>query len=198
MSEEMNRAPAVPCHECPWRVSNQERPVPEKYAGGFTRTERANLWSALRDGNYRTACHLTIADREKFPHGGDPEWSDMGYQPVPEQAQLRECAGAVLAALREMRRLAEAGSWEEYRRQYPKGLTETAAVLWALRLQGREVPGRPPLRTVSVGDGEIIDPATDADDDFTELDLLPPQQYRQAVKAVEIASRLGLTPGAAT
>ena len=190
----VNRAPVTPCHECPWRVSNQGLPVPEKYDGAYGRTERANQWSAVRDGGYQSVCHLSLGDREMFPHGGDPEWIAAGYQAVPEHAQRRECAGAVAAAMREMRLLAEAGSWEEYHRRRPQGLTREAAGLWLLRMRGEALPGRPPLREVDVDLAEIIDPATE--DGFTDLDLVPPQTYRRVQRLVEFAQRLeGLLPG---
>lgn len=191
-SENVRRAPVTPCHECPWRVSNQELPVPEKYAGAYSRSERANQWSGVRDGGYVSACHLSVGDREKFPHGGDPEWLAAGYEAVPEHARLRECAGAVAAALREMRLLIAAGSWEQYHQQRPQGLTQKAAALWAMRMEGVEVPGRPPLRQVNVEPAEIIDPAVE--DGFTDLDLIPPQTYRQLQRLVERFAERGLLP----
>ncbi|RZU32703.1 hypothetical protein [Blastococcus saxobsidens] len=194
MSKDVKRAPVTPCHECPWRVSNQGLPVPQKYDGAYGRTERAAQWSAVRDGNYVSTCHLSLADREMFPHGGDPEWIAAGYQAVPEHAEKRECAGAVAAALREMRLLAAAGSWDEYHRQRPQGLSKDAATLWAARIQGHAVPGRPTLRKVVVDDRDIIEPATD--DGFSDLDLVPPKQYRQVVELVEWAARQGLLPSA--
>src|SRR4051812_37861345 len=119
MSEEMNRAAVTPCHECPWRTTNKERPVPESYSDFYTRDQRIDLWAALRfGGSSRMVCHLSAAD-ELNPQGADPEWIAAGFEAVPAHGRVRECAGNVAVALRELRHLAEAGTWEEYRRRRP-------------------------------------------------------------------------------
>jgi hypothetical protein len=181
--EELHRAPVTPCPECPWRVANKDRPVPEKYVptGVFTRSEQVELWAGLRHPGGRQRCHMTDGNRETFPNGGDPEWAAAGYQLVPEHAKVRECGGSVAVALRELRLLQAAGSWETYHEQRPAGFTREAATLWALRLQGRQVPGYPPLRRVQVDDAEVIDP-TSADQ--TVLELMSSAQLSALLEAV--------------
>lgn len=196
MSEDVKRAPGTPCHECPWRVSMQDRPVPAKY-NGFNRSERAVLWASLRDGDYLVACHLTVADRVAFPRGGDPEWVAAGYHAVPEHARLRECGGSVAAAVREMNLLRAAGSWEEYHRRRPQGFSRKAAALWAMRLQGRRVADYPPLVEVSVDAEELVDPA--GDDGLSGwLDLATPRQVAGMLAALDAFLSKTAGPGTGT
>lgn len=176
---ELNRAPATPCRECPWRVSNQGRPVPDKYAGTYDREQRLTLWSELRERGYQQACHLSASDRKMFPNGDDPEWTAAGFQAIPDNARLRECGGAVAAALREMRLLDAEGSLEAYEQERPKGFTREVAALWALRMRGVVVPGFPPLRPIDVEDAEIIDPVTQ--DDVSTVDLMPTEKLSALV-----------------
>jgi hypothetical protein len=183
MTEEMNQAPVTPCPECPWRVSNRGRPVPEKFAEMYSRENRVEHWSSLRAAGGRMGCHLTTPDPQITPMVNDPEWIAMGYQAVPPHARPRECGGFVAAGLREMRRLAEAGSWEAYRKVRPQGLTREAAELWARRLRGEQVPGFPPLRPVDVDDSEINDSATE--DDMQPAELLSPVQLSALVSIAE-------------
>jgi hypothetical protein len=180
-AKELNRASSVPCHECPWRESNKDRPVPAKYADvAYTRDERVEMWAQMRAGHYRQSCHMTTSDRDMFPQGGDPEWTDAGFSPVPEHAQLRECAGAVALAERELRLLRAAGSFEKYHEQRPHGFTREAASLWALRMQGRPVPGYPPLRRVEANDAEILDPTGE---NLAPIELLHPAQVSALLTA---------------
>lgn len=134
----MDPAPVRLCPECPWRVHNMDRPVPEKYAIAYSRDERVEMWSALRAGESQQSCHMTTSDRELFPEGADPVWTEAGFRPVPEHARPRECAGAVAMADRELRRLQAAGSWERYHERYPQGLTREVAAE-ASRLERRRV-----------------------------------------------------------
>lgn len=180
--EPWDRAATSPCPECPWRVSNKGRPVPEKYAGTYDRKQRTVIWAELRSG-VPQGCHLSTGDREKFPHGGDPEWIDAGYAAVPEIARPRECAGAVAAALREMRLLLEAGGWQEYHRRRPQGLTREVATRWAARLSGVSPPGVPALRAVQVDAAEVID--VPGEDDLTAVDLIPPRRLAEMAAVAE-------------
>jgi hypothetical protein len=176
MTEELNRAPVTPCPECPWRVSNQGLPVPDKdqYEGMFDRPVRVEFWSGIRSTVPTIGiCHMSSVDPVN-PHGADPDWVAMGYQAVPPHARARECGGHAAAGLRELRRITEAGSWEEYQRLFPHGFTREAAAFWQARLRGDRLPGFPPLRDVAVDDSEIIDPA--AEEDLSALDLLTTAQ----------------------
>lgn len=184
MTDEINRAPAKPCHECPWRRSNKDRPVPEKYGWAYSRAERVEMWSQMRAEAVLASCHLTT-DRSLFPEGGDPVWIEAGFHPVPEDAQVRECAGAVALALRELRLLVAAGTWERYERGRPHGFTRGVASLWANRLRG-SVAGYPTLRRVETADADIVDPGEDG---LTALDLLTPTQVSELRAAIEAVAR---------
>ena len=175
-SPEPDRAAATPCHECPWRVSNQGRPVPAGSVGSFDRRGRIVRWRDLRTGT-TFVCHLSVGDRKEFPNGADPEWVAMGFEAIPEHARRRECAGSVAAGLREKRLLDDAGSWEEYLERRPHGFTREAVALWGRRIEGQEVAGKAPLRQVEIADVEIVDPASDdnlsAEDLLTSKEALP-------------------------
>lgn len=177
----VNAAPLQPCQECPWRRSNVGRPAPEPYEDSYTRDHHVRCWSDVADGQL-SGCHLT-APGDLFPMGSDPRWVEGGYKAVPNHAQPRECAGSVVAALREVRRVIQAGSIERYVKENPQGMSAEAAGKWLRRIQGRQVEHWPELRQPAIDEADIIDPAQEYDIDFTEL--LGPNRDRALTDLIE-------------
>lgn len=158
-TDELRPSPVTPCAECPWRVDNVGRPVPEKYAGTYARDQRVALWAELRDPVVQE-CHMGAGDGDAFPHGKDPVWIEAGFAPIPEHARSRECAGALIAVRREVARMLTFPSWDAYNKAHPLGFTKGAAKFWARRLAG-EVDGMPPVRDDLTTTVEVVDPLKD-------------------------------------
>lgn len=180
-----NRAALTPCQECPWRVSNVDRPAPEPFEDSYTREHHLRCWRDFVNGGL-SICHLT-ASSEDFPMGNDPAWIAGGYQAVPENARPRECAGSVAAALREVRTLVNAGSYEEYARRRPRGMTRATATLWVKRVQG--AGSWPRLREPLISEAEIVDPGAFEDVDL--LEVLKPEVVAALIETID-----GLLDGA--
>lgn len=117
----------------------------------------------------------------------------MGYIVPPANAQPRECGGSVAAGLRELESLAEAGSWEEYHRRRPHGLTREGAAMWTQRLDGEQVAGAPPLRSVSLDGDDIIDPAVT--EGMDALDLMLPAARQSFGRTLEKLTATMPQPG---
>lgn len=162
-----NPAPLQPCQECPWRRSNADRPAPEPYEDSYTRDHHVRCWRDVAVGSL-SVCHLT-AGPEQFPMGSDPRWVEGGYKAVPENVRNRECAGSVIAALREVRRVIAAGSIDRYVAENPQGMTAPTAAKWLKRLEGEPVDQWPELRQPNLAEAEIIDPSRESDPDFIEM-----------------------------
>lgn len=146
-----------PCAECPWRAENKGREVPDDYATAYTRTQRVELWSDLRNGRAQD-CHMGAGDGEAFPHGKDPAWIGAGFAAIPDHAKARECAGSLVAARREWKRMWEAGSWVAYHQAHPEGFTKEAALFWHARFTGERPQDLPAIRDNLAQDVDVIDP----------------------------------------
>src|ERR1043165_821080 len=82
------------CLSCPWRVANQGKRV----AGGwYSKANLRRLWGGMRRGE-RMSCHPTDP-RIGIEHPGE---GPAGFRPAPEEAEPRECAGAVAPVRREL------------------------------------------------------------------------------------------------
>lgn len=116
-------ATPTPCSACPWRKSNHGKPTPHgalQY-GWYTKANRRRLWQGLRTGNAPgMTCHPTDARNPLLP----------GAKPVPDTTTPRECAGALLLIIRELR-LLEADT-KGYFKANPTGLTKYGMQWWAL------------------------------------------------------------------
>lgn len=168
-SRELGQNARTPCAECPWRVSNIGRPVPEAYEGTYDRPQRVAIWSSVRNGS-RELCHLSVG-ADVFPHQNDPDWQSHGYVSTPTGATKRECGGYVAALQREFKRLRQFDTFEEYQQAYPNGLTLTGLQYLIARVRSTDLP---PLRSVFIDDEELIDPGQD--DDLTPSELQDPAQ----------------------
>ncbi|WP_299517980.1 hypothetical protein [uncultured Serinicoccus sp.] len=185
-SKDMSQNARTPCAECPWRVSNIGRPVPDDYQGTYDRPQRVAVWSSVRHGS-RELCHLSVG-ADVFPHQDDPAWQSLGYVSTPSGAIKRECGGYVAALERELERLSGFDTFEEYQQAYPNGLTREGLQYLIARTRATDLP---PLRSVAIAAEELIDPAQD--DDLTPVELAPPllQEAMQALRAaVDAETRL--------
>lgn len=141
------------CAECPQARANQGRDHPD---GWYGREQVAGLWRSVREGS-PVSCHITEADRNVYRV--TDEHAAAGFVVPPEQAQRRECSGVAVALRRELSRLVDAGSFEEYRRRWPAGLTREALTLAAARAAGERGPE---LRAPAVDEAAVVDvPADD-------------------------------------
>jgi hypothetical protein len=115
-----------PCASCPWRRSNQDKHHPH---GWYTKANLRRLWNGLRTGKAPgMTCHPTD-DRIELPEGA---------KAVPAGIEVRECAGAILLVIRELRKLeAAAGSGEtqvqNYFRSTERGFTRRGLKYWVAR-----------------------------------------------------------------
>lgn len=111
------------CGACPWRLANQGVPHP---GGWYTKANLRRLWNGLRRG-VRMSCH---------PTDPDMTWSDCScHEPPPPGTATRECAGALILIQREMAHLQvvleAGGSFADYQREHPMGLTKRGAATHA-------------------------------------------------------------------
>ena len=82
-----------PCAACPWRKSNQGKPHPH---GWYTKKNLERLWAGLRSGEAPgMTCHPTDLNNEV------PE----GHRAPPETVEAKECAGALILVIRELKLL---------------------------------------------------------------------------------------------
>ncbi|MYK88308.1 MAG: hypothetical protein F4018_08150 [Acidobacteria bacterium] len=81
---------AVPCDQCPWRISNHGK----RHPGGFYRKDNLRrLWNQIRKGGRIQSCHPT-----------DPSHADhRKYAGAKPGATPLECVGSVILVLREVR-----------------------------------------------------------------------------------------------
>lgn len=138
------------CSACPWRLSNQGRPVDPH--GFYTKANLKRLWDGLRTGEAPgMTCHPT-----------DPRMAEWeGYEGTAARDETKVCTGHLLLLMREMRRFeksvheveAEAAAGvklrrgeavRRYRRGRPAALTleGLASLAWRLALR---MPGDPDL-----------------------------------------------------
>ncbi|SDY97575.1 hypothetical protein SAMN05661080_05177 [Modestobacter sp. DSM 44400] len=136
------------CAECPQAQANQGREHPDDW---YSRGAVAGLWRAVRHGD-PVSCHVTEADRNVYRV--TEEQAAAGFVVPPEQAQRRECSGVAVALRRELTRLDDAGSFEEYSRRWPAGLTRDALAIAAARVRGAH---RPELRATDVEETAVVD-----------------------------------------
>lgn len=169
-----NRAALTPCQECPWRASNTGRPAPAPFEDSFTTAHHLRCWRDFINGQL-SICHLTSPDREAFPPGNHPAWIEAGYKAVPDHAKPRECAGSVAAALREVRTLIDAGSFEKYKTERPNGMTLETARHWIARVAGQQTDW-PDLREPRIDPTDVVDPGIL---DLGWLDLVPVESKRE-------------------
>lgn len=103
-----------PCAACPWLTANHRRPHPQGY---YTDANRRRLWNGLRTGRAPgMTCHPT-----------DPE-----NQPVKAAQRTRECAGAVILALRELAACEAGKDLADYRRGRPLAMTRDGLLTTAM------------------------------------------------------------------
>lgn len=152
----MDPVASTPCPECPWLVSNADRTPPAPFIADdfYSRAHLLRCWHDVADGRL-TACHAA-SDVFRTGEVNGPPWL-AAYLERPRA--LRECPGSVVAALREVQYLLDAGSYTEYARQRPQGLGPEGAAIWVQRLAGAGVD-MPELRKVIVDLDEITDPAS--------------------------------------
>lgn len=106
------------CATCPWRKSNFEKPHPHKWYG---RKNLLRLWNGLRKGQAPgMSCHSTDS-RNEVPEG---------TKPVPESVEMKECAGALLLVIREIRTLEKQ---KDYLKTRKGGLTRKGGIAWVER-----------------------------------------------------------------
>ena len=128
-----------PCAHCPWRKSNQGK----RHAGGwYTLKNLRRLWAGLRSGEAPgMTCHPTD------PNNPLPE----GFKEVSKETETKECAGALLLVIRELKLIEkiskEDNSLDRYFRERKRGLTKNGAAFWIMsRIQAAGTPlGGPPI-----------------------------------------------------
>lgn len=147
------RTSHIPCPQCPWKLENQGRRHP---GGWYTKANLRRLWGGLRRGE-RMTCHPTDPDNAV---------ECQCHTPPPPGTVTRECAGALIVIQREVQRvndiLVAGGSWADYRREHPRGLTKEGAACHVMAsafatnsLTGYEM-GRPNLNDPTIGHADLV------------------------------------------
>jgi hypothetical protein len=112
-----------PCSHCPWRLSNRGKKIKTKGMpyGWYTKKNLQRLWAGLRTGEAPgMTCHPTDPDNEVPEH-----WKE-----VPKETQTKECAGALLLIIREIKLLEK--DVDGYLKSKRRGLTKAGLTWWAM------------------------------------------------------------------
>ena len=137
-----------PCVDCPWLIANAGR---RNGVGWYSKRNLAMLWAGLRRGE-RMTCHPTDPDNPPSPVTG---------RQAPEGATTLECRGALILVQREVQRagdiLKAGGTFADYRRAHPRGLTRKgmAAHLAAIVFGGIPVVGGPEMARPNLNDASV-------------------------------------------
>lgn len=141
-----------PCAACPWRTENHGK---RHRFGFYTKQNLIRLWNGIRRGG-DMSCHPTDPSH--------PEHVACGAKPG---SKPKECAGSVILALREMRKIADLSpdkkaidveQVDQYLATRKKGLTKTGIVHWVIqRLGFGGVPyvGGSPMPVVNEDDARV-------------------------------------------
>lgn len=142
-----------PCSACPWRTSNHGKPHPD---GWYTARNRERLWGGLRRGVSMT-CHPTDPDNPV----------PASQAPVSPSATTHECTGGHVLQQRELhyldRILRDGGTWADYRRAHPRGLTREGAAELVSRLAfgGLPLVGGAPMSRPNLNEPDVSHPPLD-------------------------------------
>jgi hypothetical protein len=138
------------CSGCPWLAVNQGTRTAH---GWYTKANLRRLWAGLRNGE-RMTCHPTDPANEPLP----------GQPAVPAGVATRECTGALVLVQRELQRLNDTceagGTFADYRRAHPKGLTFRGAMSWVgdvlIHLPGELEVAKPDLNLAGVVHPDLV------------------------------------------
>jgi len=145
------RAALKMCAECPWAKANDGREHPY---GWYGREGHLTHLRILRSAKLE-ACHVTAPDRDVYAF--DSVLEDAGFVCPPRNASMRECSGAAVVQLRELRLFEELGSHEAYQKARPAGLPLEALERVRARRDGQ---AQPPLRAPDIADEDVTDAVT--------------------------------------
>jgi len=147
------RTSHIPCAQCPWKLENQGTRHP---GGWYTKANLRRLWGGLRRGE-RMTCHPTDPDNAV---------ECECHTAPPPGTVTRECAGSIIVLQRELQRLNDVvmagGSFADYRRANPKGLTREGAACHLLSTALATNPitgfqmGKPNLNDKSIGFPDLV------------------------------------------
>ncbi len=151
---------ADPCVTCPWRTANQGKRHPD---GWYTKTNRARLWSGLRNGQ-GMSCHPTDPDNIVSEKA-----QAAGYRPAPPGTTTLECRGGAVLQQREVHLLQEeyGGDFRAYHKARPSGLTKYGLAMMVRRLLFPGVPffGGPPTSRPNLNTAVGYEPLPWTNDD---------------------------------
>lgn len=164
------------CRECPLRKANYESTEREPF---YHRKSAMHSWRAIREGNFH-ACHMF--DEDAYRMTDEQKQSGLFHEPVDIGAN-RECAGAVIAAVREIELALSYPTYEAYIKDRPGGVSPEAIAIAVARQEGRT---QPPLN---------VPKGVDAEEVISPLDHFPNISLTDTLPRSVIAEVLSMTPG---
>jgi hypothetical protein len=141
------------CGECPYKKENFGREHPERQ---YTAQGITSKWRGTSQDGGVFGCHMFDAELIAY----DDEIERLGYRAAADIGGRRECSGMAAMIGRELRIAdrvkREGGSFEDYRKERPLGLSHEALQLHMARLRGNI---EPQLRlSEHVKEEDLVDP----------------------------------------